>query len=115
MADNKAAKPEAEKPKKMTKAAIYQALANETELTRKKVGELFEAMTKIIKKELSKKGPGEFTIPGLLKLRVQRKPATKARKAPNPFKPGEEITIKAKPARNVVRARALKALNDLIK
>ena len=60
-----------------------------------------------------KKGPGTFTVPGLMKVTVVRKPATKARKGTNPFT-GEEMTFKAKPARNVVKVRALKALKDMV-
>jgi nucleoid DNA-binding protein len=110
MADN--GKP---KPKAMTKSALLQEVATATQLTRKQVGEVFETLTALIKKELGKKSPGVFAFPGLLKLTLVRKPATKARKAPNPFKPGEEILIKAKPARNIVRARALKTLNEMVK
>ena len=47
-----------------------------------------------------------------MKIDVKRKPATKARKGINPF-PGEEMMFKAKPARNVVRIRALKKLKDM--
>jgi nucleoid DNA-binding protein len=110
MAENKTAK--ADKP--MTKSAVHQQLAESTKLTRKQVSEVFDALTALIKRELGKKGPGVFTLPGLLKLRLVRKPATKAKKGRNPFT-GQEMTIKAKPARNAVRARALKTLNEMIK
>jgi nucleoid DNA-binding protein len=109
MADNKS-----EKAKALTKSQVTQELATTTGLSRKDVTAVFDALTALIKKELGKKGPGVFTLPGLLKLRKVQKPATKARKGKNPFT-GEEITIKAKPARNTVRARALKNLNDMIK
>jgi hypothetical protein len=75
---------------------------------------VFDALTNVIKRELGKKGPGLFTVPGLLKLRLVRKAATKAKPGKNPFT-GQAIMIKAKPARNVVRARPLKALSDLVK
>jgi nucleoid DNA-binding protein len=110
MAENKTAK--ADKP--MTKSAVYQQLAESTKLPRKQVSEVFDALTALIKRELGKKGPGVFTLPGLLKLRLVRKPATKAKKGRNPFT-GQEMMIKAKPARNAVRARALKTLNEMIK
>ena len=109
MANNKASK-----PKSMTKAAVYQEMADKTGLKRKQVADVFDALSDLIKRELGKKGPGLFTIPGLLKKRLIRKPATKARKGINPFTK-QETMIKAKPARNVVRARPLKALNDLVK
>ena len=67
----------------------------------------------MIKKDLGKKGPGIFTVPGLMKIKVVRKPATKARKGINPFT-GEEMMFKAKPSRNVVKVLALKGLKDMV-
>jgi nucleoid DNA-binding protein len=104
----------AEKTKSLTKSAVFQEIAKTTNLSRSQVSQVFDALVATIKKELGKKGPGMFTVPGLLKLRLIRKPATKARKGINPFTK-QETMIKAKPARNVVRARPLKALNDLVK
>jgi nucleoid DNA-binding protein len=101
-------------PKSMTKSAVYQEIAKSSNLTRAQVGHVFDSLTTLIKRELRKKDAGVFTVPGLLKLRVIRKPATKARKGINPFTK-QETMIKAKPARNVVRSRPLKALNDLVK
>ena len=105
----------AEKAKKMTKTGIYQELATTANLSKKQVGELLDALSALIKKELGKKGPGEFTIPGLLKLKLVRKPATKAGKRPNPFKPGEMMDVKAKAAHNVVKLRPLKSLSEQVK
>jgi nucleoid DNA-binding protein len=102
------------KAKAMTKSAVYQELANKTKLTRKQVADVFAALAGLVKTQLSKKGPGQFTIPGLIKLKLVHKPATKARPGINPFTK-EPITIKAKPARNIVRARPLKVLNEMIK
>ena len=48
----------------------------------------------------------------MMKLRVQRKPATKARKGINPFT-GEETVFAAKPARNVVKIRPLKKVKEM--
>jgi hypothetical protein len=67
----------------------------------------------LIGKEMGKKGNGQFVIPGLLKLKVVRQPATKVRPDENPLT-GEAITIRAKPARNVVRAIPMKALKELV-
>jgi len=100
--------------KAMSKSAVYQELAEKTDLTRKQIAEVFDALSGLIKRELSKKGPGVFTLPGLLRMRLKRKPATKARKGINPFTKQEQM-FKAKPARNVVSARALKNLNELVK
>ena len=99
--------------KPMTKSEIMSGIADETGLTKKQVGSVFEAMAGQIKKSLSRRGPGAYTVPGLMKLTVVRKPATKARKGINPFT-GEETMFKAKPARNVVKIRPLKNLKDMV-
>ena len=67
----------------------------------------------LIGKNLGKRGPGAFKLPGLMKVKVTRKPATKARKGINPFTK-EETVFKAKPARNVVKILPLKALKDMV-
>ena len=56
---------------------------------------------------------GVFTLPGLCKMRVVKKAATKSREGVNPFT-GEKMTIKAKPASKKVRIRALKNLNEMV-
>lgn len=109
MADNNASK-----AKTMTKSALYQEIANSTKLTRKQVSEVFDALAKLVCRELGKKGPGGFTLPGMAKLKLVRKPATKARQGINPFTKQPQM-FKAKPARNVVRIRPLKALNEKVK
>ncbi len=104
----------ANKPKSMTKSAVLQELATATNLTKKQIGEVLDALTGLIHKQLGKKGPGVFTLPGMLNLTRKSKPATKARMGPHPIT--KVMTqFAAKPARNVVRARPLKALNDAIK
>jgi len=101
--------------KPMSKSDIYANLADTTSLSRKQVAGVFDALGDLIKRELGKKGPGTFALPGLLKLQRITKPATKGGSRPNPFKPGEMMEVKPKPARNVVKARPLKALKDSIK
>lgn len=105
--------PAANKAKPATKAEIYQTLGERTGLSKKDISSVFNALSDLIGKELGKKGPGLFQIPGLLKLKVVRKPATKAKPGINPFTK-EPITIKAKPAHNVIKAQPLKALKDLV-
>jgi nucleoid DNA-binding protein len=107
MADNKV--------KSMTKSAVYQEVAGTTNLSRKQVAEVFDALSQLIKRELGKKGPGVFTIPGLLKLKLRKRPAVKAGTRPNPFKPGEMMAVKARPATNVVKALPLKSLKESVK
>lgn len=99
--------------KARTKSEVYGGLAEANDLTRKQVTALFDDLANMIKKDLGKRGPGLFTVPGLMKIKVVRKPATKARKGTNPFT-GEEMMFKAKPARNVVKVLALKNLKSMV-
>ena len=101
------------RPKPANRTVVYTALAETTRLGEKDVAAVFSALGALIAKELGKQGPGQFVVPGLLKLKVVRKPATKARSGKNPFT-GEPMTIQAKPARNVVRALPLKGLKELV-
>ncbi|MBI5042131.1 MAG: HU family DNA-binding protein [Gammaproteobacteria bacterium] len=96
-----------------TKSEAMGYIAEHTGLTKKDVGSVFEALSGLIKRDLKKNGPGIFSVPGLMKIKVVRKPATKARKGINPFTK-EETVFKAKPARNVVKIAALKALKDMV-
>jgi len=111
MAKKNVAKNASAKP--MTKSEIISGITDATGLTKKDVSSVFEAMAAQIKKSLGRSGTGAYTVPGLMKLVVQRKPATKARKGINPFT-GEETVFKAKPARNVVKIRPLKNLKDMV-
>jgi hypothetical protein len=74
---------------------------------------VFGALGELLAADLGKKGPGIVQVPGLMKVTVVRKPATKERKGINPFT-GLETTFKAKPARNVVKVRAMKALKSMV-
>lgn len=82
-------------------------------ITKKEAGQVFEVMGQMIQADLKKNAVGAFTVPGMMKVTVQRKPATKARKGINPFT-GEPTVFKAKPARNVVKVRPMKGLKDLV-
>ena len=97
----------------MTKSAIINELVGTTELTKKQVSSVLDELAIIIERHLKKRSPRQFTLPGLLKVEVKRKPATKARKGINPFT-GEETVFKAKPARNVVKIRPLKKLKEMV-
>ena len=97
-----------------TKTEIYAKIVEDTGLTRKDVVAVFESLSSQIQKNLGGRGaPGIFSIPGLLKLRVVKKPARKARMGVNPFT-GEEMMFKAKPATKVVKATILKGLKDMV-
>ena len=99
--------------KARSKSEVYGELANASDLTRKQVSALFDDLASLIKADLGRKGPGIFTVPGLMKIKVVRKPATKPRQGVNPFT-GEQMMFKAKPARNVVKVLALKNLKTMV-
>ena len=100
--------------KPATKSEILKSIADSTELSRKQVASVFEVLSDQIKASVGKKGPGLFVVPGLMKIMVITKPATPARKGINPFTKQEQV-FKAKPARRVIKIRALKALKDMAK
>jgi nucleoid DNA-binding protein len=100
--------------KAATKTAVYQALSEKTALSKKQIGVVFDELTAFIKAQLGKKGPGVFTVPGLLKIKRVEKKATPARQGKNP-RTGEPMTIPAKPKRTVVKALALKGLKEMVK
>ncbi|NLX56198.1 MAG: DNA-binding protein [Planctomycetaceae bacterium] len=97
-----------------TKTEIISNIAQATDLSKKEVAAVFTALAAEIKRAIGKRGgPGQFTVPGLCKITVVRKPATRERKGINPFT-GEATVFAAKPARNVIKIRALKALKDMV-
>lgn len=100
--------------KAATKTEILTNIASSTDLSRKQVASVFDALADQIKGAVGKKGPGVFAVPGLMKIMVIQKPATKARKGINPFTKEEQI-FKAKPARKVIKIRPLKSLKDMAK
>ena len=97
-----------------SKSEILSSIAESTQLTRKQVASVFEGLAGLIEKNVGKKGPGVFVVPGLMKILVIQKPAVKARKGINPFTKQEQM-FKAKPARKVIKVRPLKALKDFVK
>lgn len=96
----------------MKKAQLFNHISECNGVARKEIADIFQSLSEIMESHLKKGGPGEFTVPGLMKCKVIRKPATKARKGINPFT-GEPTTFKAKPARNVIKVRPLKALKEM--
>jgi len=121
MAKKKSTKKKAAAPAKkistikdaMTKSAMMAEIAERNELTKKQVAGVFATLSELIEGHIKKGGAGTCTVPGLMKIKTIRKPATKARKGINPFT-GEETVFKAKPARNVVKVLALKGLKDMV-
>ena len=99
--------------KRMTKSQFVAAVAQKAGLEKKQAAAALDALNAVVAHELSKKGPGEAMIPGLLKLNVVDKPAVKAHEGINPFTK-QPAMFKAKPARKVVKARPVKALKDAV-
>jgi len=98
---------------KMTKTAILNEIATNTDLSRAQVASVLDELESLIERHIRKRAVGEFTLPGLLKIKAAKRPATKKRMGRNPAT-GEEIVIAAKPATTRVRVSALKKLKDMI-
>lgn len=98
---------------KMTKTAILNEVATNTNLSRAQVSAVLEELESVIERHIRKRAAGEFTLPGLLKIKAAKRPPTKKRMGRNPAT-GEEIVISAKPATTRVRVTALKKLKDMI-
>ncbi len=119
MPARKAAKKETAPTRKITamrkplrKTGVIEEIATNTGLSKKQVLTVFDELSILIERHIKPRSAGQFTLPGLLKIEVKKKPATKARKGINPFT-GEEMIFKAKPARRVVKIRALKKLKEM--
>jgi len=98
--------------KPTTKSEIFAFISEKTNLKRKDVAAVFDALSTLIERDL-KKGPGVVNLAGMMKIKVLHKPAVPARKGINPFTK-EEVMFKAKPARNVVKVQPLKTLKDMV-
>ena len=98
--------------KPMTKSEIVNTLAENSGLAKKQVSTVLDELSVLIERHIKKRSPGQFSLPGLMKIEVKSKPATKARKGINPFT-GEETVFKAKPARTVVKVLPLKKVKDM--
>ena len=108
--------PEKKSTKRLTKSQIIAAVADkaaDSGLTKKQAAAAIDALNLVVKQQLSKKGPGEVIIPGMLKLNIVVKPAVPEHEGINPFTKQPAI-FKAKPARKVVKARVLKGLKDAV-
>lgn len=100
-----------EKP--YTQSEFLASLTKTTGLSKPAIKLVMEQIKAIIEAHIGRNGPGVFALPGLMKMTLKSKPATKARKGINPFT-GEEITFKAKPARRVIKIKPLKKLKALV-
>lgn len=96
------------------KTQILAEIAESTDLSKAQVGSVIDELSDIIERHIRKRAAGEFTLPGLIKIKTVKKPARKARKnVPNPFKPGETMDVAAKPASTTVKVLALKKLKEM--
>ena len=101
--------------KSMSKSELIGRIADATELTKRDVNAVMESLGEQIERSLGRRGPGVFTLPGLIKIEKRRVPARKARRGvPNPFKPGELMDIAAKPASTKIKVRPLKNLKQMV-
>ena len=99
----------------LAKSQIVRTIADDTGLSRRDVAAVLKSLGELIRAHVKPRSCGLFRLPGMLRISVVRKPATKARKGvPNPFRPGETMDVPAKPASRRVRIYALKGLRDMI-
>ena len=96
----------------MTKTQILNELSESTGLQKKDVAAVLDELGTVIERHVRKRAVGTFTLPGLLKIKVVRKPATKARKMMSPFT-RQEITVAAKPASRAVKVQPLAGLKRM--
>lgn len=99
---------------KYTKSQILDELATNTGLSRRQVAGVLDELGSVIERHVKKRAAGEFTLPGLFKIKTVEKPARKARKGINPFTKAETV-FKARPRSTAVKILALKALKDMVK
>ena len=98
----------------MTKSQVFAEVADSTGLSRKQVASVFNELSIVIERHIKKQGVGQFTLPGLLKIKTIKKPARKAQKGvPNPFRPGELMDVAAKPATTRVKILPLKKMKEM--
>lgn len=99
--------------KKYTKTEILNEISENTSISKKEVAAVLEELGVLIERHVKKRAVGEFTLPGLLKIKSVQRPARPARKnVPNPFRPGEMMDIPRKPASTRVKVLPLKKLKE---
>lgn len=93
------------------KTTLVAHLAEQSGVEPKATKAVLAALEAAILGSVHKKGSGEFTLPGLMKIGLQQVPAKKKRFGKDPFT-GEERWFPAKPAAVKIKTRALKKLKD---
>ena len=100
--------------KKYTKTEILSEISVNTDVSKKEVAAVLDELAVVIERHIKKRAIGEFTLPGLLKIKSVVRPARPARKnVPNPFRPGELMDIPRKPATTRVKVLPLKKLKEM--
>jgi nucleoid DNA-binding protein len=95
----------------MSKSELIQKVADEASVAKKDAKAVIESLATVAYREMKKSG--EFLLPGFAKFIVVKKPATKERQGINPFTK-EPAVFKAKPARKMLKVRAVKAAKDAL-
>lgn len=99
--------------KKYTKTEILNEISKRADVSKKEVVAVLDELDNLIERHIKKRAVGEFTLPGLLKIKCATRPARPARKnVPNPFRPGELMDIPRKPASTRVKVLPLKKLKE---
>lgn len=99
--------------KRMSKTQLIAELAEKTGLEKKQVVGVLDQLLQVVERELGKDGPGEITVPDLVKLKVKIAPARPEHVGIDPFTK-QERTFAAKPESRKVRATPAKRLKDLL-
>jgi nucleoid DNA-binding protein len=97
----------------LTKSSLVTHLSEQSGSDTKVVKAILAALERTVLGSVAKKGLGEFTLPGLLKIGVQKVEAKKRRKGIDPFTKIERW-FEAKPATVRIKVRALKKLKDAV-
>ena len=100
--------------KKYTKTEILREISTNANVSKKEVAAVLDELAVVIERHIKKRAVGEFTLPGLLKIKSVVRPARPARKGvPNPFRPGELMDIPRKPATTRIKVLPLKKLKEM--
>ena len=100
--------------KKYTKTEILSEISANANVSKKEVAAVLDELAVVIERHIKKRAVGEFTLPGLLKIKSVVRPARPARKGvPNPFRPGELMDTPRKPATTRIKVLPLKKLKEM--
>ena len=95
----------------LSKGELVRHLSDQSSVEPKHVKAVLASLEGVMLGAISKKGAGQFVLPGLLKITATAVPAKKKRFGKDPFT-GQERWFDAKPASVRVKARALKKLKE---